>query len=408
MNIYKIWSRLLILCVGCLFLTTACSDDDPEPLPSGECLRTVLVYMAADNSLSGLEQTDLNELKTGMAALGTTNIHLLVYIDNKSQKPKLVEYVANNGKVTESVIKTYDARNSVGVDETREVFNDVFGDSRFKAQSYGLVYWSHGDGWIPNPLPSTRWIGQDTGNGTHYMNISDLVSILDEAPHFDFILFDACFMLSVEVGYELRDYADYILGSPTETPGTGAPYDKILPYMFAEDAAIPMAQAYFKAYQDIYKGYVDLSTWREYWTGGTAIGVMKTSAFDALAQATSGLCSDALAAGTINDADLTSAFDYDKRSTYSSLYVGYYDMVELAQMLAPSDASFNTWKQAYDAVLVSWQTTPKVYSSVCGMFSMEGANGLSHYLPRANHDSATKAYQSTAWYQDAGLAALGF
>ena len=70
------------MCVGCLFLTTACSDDDPEPLPSGECLRTVLVYMAADNSLSGLEQTDLNELKTGMAALGTPNVHLLVYIES--------------------------------------------------------------------------------------------------------------------------------------------------------------------------------------------------------------------------------------------------------------------------------------------------------------------------------------
>ena len=308
MNIYKIWSRLLILCVGCLFLTTACSDDDPEPLPSGECLRTVLVYMAADNSLSGLEQTDLNELKTGMAALGTTNVHLLVYIDNKSKEPKLVEYVAKNGKVTENVIKTYEARNSVGVDETREVFNDVFGDSRFKAQSYGLVYWSHGDGWIPNPLPSTRWIGQDTGNGTHYMNISDLVSILDEAPHFDFILFDACFMLSVEVGYELRAYADYILGSPTETPGTGAPYDKILPHMFAEDAAIPMAQAYFKAYQDIYDEGRGISN--NNWTGGTAIGVMKTSELERLAQATSGLCSDALAAGTVNDADLTSAFNY--------------------------------------------------------------------------------------------------
>ncbi len=408
MNIYKIWSRLLILCVGCLFLTTACSDDDPEPLPSGECLRTVLVYMAADNSLSGLEQTDLNELKSGMAALGTTNVHLLVYIDNKSQEPKLVEYVAKNGKVTENVIKTYEARNSVGVDETREVFNDVFGDSRFKAQSYGLVYWSHGDGWIPNPLPSTRWIGQDTGNGTHYMNISDLVSILDEAPHFDFILFDACFMLSVEVGYELRDYADYILGSPTETPGPGAPYDQILPYMFADNAAVTMAQAYFKAYNDIYKGYVDLATWREYWTGGTAIGVMKTSALDALAQATASLCSDALAAGTVHMDNLASTFDYDKRSSHSPSYVGYRDMVELAQQLAPSEVSFNTWKKAYDAVLVSWHTTPKNYSSSAGMFSMERANGLSHYLPSADRASAAKAYQSTAWYQDAGLAALGF
>lgn len=405
MNIYKIWSRLLILCVGCLFLTTACSDDDPEPLPSGECLRTVLVYIVADdNGLQDYVSYDLDEMVRGLKQIAVLNGHLLVYMDTGS--PCLFELEKKGQEVVKTLVKEYKERNSVGVSETLEVFNDVFDNKRFQAQSYGLVYWSHGDGWIPNPLPSTRWIGQDNGQGSHYMNISDLVSILDEAPHFDFILFDACFMLSVEVGYELRDYADYILGSPTETPGTGAPYDKILPHMFAEDAAIPMAQAYFKAYQDIYDEGRGISN--NNWTGGTAIGVMKTSELERLAQATSGLCSDALAAGTINDADLTSAFNYDKRSTYSSLYVGYYDMVELAQMLAPSDVSFNTWKQAYDAVLVSWQTTPKVYSSVRGMFSMERANGLSHYLPRADRASAAKAYQSTAWYQDAGLAALGF
>lgn len=406
MNLIQKWSKQLCLCLWCLVLATACSNDDPVPLPPSECTRTVLIYMAADNSLSGLERSDINELKKGMAALGTTNVHLLVYVDNKSQKPQLVEYTAINGQVTENIIKTYEARNSVGVEETREVFNDVFGDSRFKANSYGLVYWSHGDGWIPNPLPSTRWIGQDTGNGTYYMNLSDLTSILDDAPHFDFILFDACFMFSVEVGYELRQYADYILGSPTETPGPGAPYDKIVPYMFADNAVIPMAQAYFKAYNDIYNGGQGITN--DNWTGGTAIGVMKTSELEALAQATSALCSDALSAGTASTADLTSIFNYDKRSTSSSLYVGYYDMVELAQALAPSEASFNAWKQAYDAALAYWQTTPKNYSSVCGMFSMERANGLSHYLPQANRASAARAYRTTAWYQAAGLGALGF
>ena len=44
------------------------------------------------------------------------------------------------------------------------------------------------------------------------MNISEFVEILEVTPHFDFILFDACFMQSVEVAYELRDYTDYCIG----------------------------------------------------------------------------------------------------------------------------------------------------------------------------------------------------
>ena len=88
----------------------------------------------------------------------------------------------------------------------------MFGNSLYKAESYGLIYWSHGEGWIPTPLPSTRWIGNDKTGGGHYMNIEDLKLVLQNAPHFDFIMFDACFMQSVEVAYELRDCCDYYIG----------------------------------------------------------------------------------------------------------------------------------------------------------------------------------------------------
>ena len=51
------------------------------------------------------------------------------------------------------------------------------------------------------------------------MNISDLVEVLDDdMPHFDFIMFDACFMMSIEVAYAVRNYADYYMGCPTENP----------------------------------------------------------------------------------------------------------------------------------------------------------------------------------------------
>lgn len=71
-----------------------------------------------------------------------------------------------------------------------EVVNHVF--TSYPAESYGLVYWSHGEGWIPYPVTSTRWVGQDTGDGDKRMNISALASVLDEIPHLDF-----CFLMHV-------------------------------------------------------------------------------------------------------------------------------------------------------------------------------------------------------------------
>ena len=60
-------------------------------------------------------------MKEGMAQVSDGMLHLLVYIDTGSS-PRLVELKKQNGQVVEDVVRTYDDRNSVGVDETREVF----------------------------------------------------------------------------------------------------------------------------------------------------------------------------------------------------------------------------------------------------------------------------------------------
>lgn len=52
------------------------------------------------------------------------------------------------------------------------------------------------------------------------MNIPDFREALSSAfpKPLKFILFDSCNMQSVEVAYELRDCAEYFIGSPTEIP----------------------------------------------------------------------------------------------------------------------------------------------------------------------------------------------
>ena len=401
-------SRLfLLLWMCCSVLLTACENEDPIPEPPVAGSRTVLAYLAADhrgtlNNLSSLALLDLEEMRLGMAKVNnSSNMRLLVYIDTDSS-PRLIELKNEGGKLQETTVKTYENRNSVGVAETLEVFNDVFKNSEYRAESYGLIYWSHGDGWIPNPLPSTRWVGQDTGSGTHYMNIEDLVTILsaDAVPHFDFVLFDACFMQSIEVAYALRNFTDYYIGSPTEIPGPGARYDVLVPALFSDgEVALKVAAAYYEPYKKIYNGGSGISNTN--WTGGVSVCALQSSVLESLASITKQVLSE-----NADSEELRSlVFNNDQRRESSN--IGYYDFVQLMQQL--TDASgFATWKQVYDMAVPYWETTSKNYSGYTGMFSMEGSSGVSHYIPSLSKQAAAAAFRSTDWYKSAGLSKLGW
>ncbi|MBD9094459.1 MAG: hypothetical protein EGQ20_18320 [Bacteroides oleiciplenus] len=361
--------------------------------------RTVLAYLAADNSLSAFALEDLAEMKEGMALIGDNNANLLVYIDVKGSSPRLIELKNESGTVTETVVKTYGSRNSVGVAETQEVFADVFSNSKYQAESYGLVYWSHGDGWLPYPLNAgTRWVGEDISNGFHRMNISEFVEILATAPSFDFILFDACFMQSVEVAYELRDYTNYCIGSPTEIPGPGASYDEVVPAMFsAGNVAFNIAEAYYEPYAAKYTGKIPSNN--DNWTGGVSVCALKTDQLDRLAQVTKQILPE-----TVDRTQLRSSiFYYDKRN-----YVSYYDLVGMIREIT-DDTAYATWKQAFDDAVVSWDTTPMNYSGIAYiMFSMENTNGVSCYIPTTSDNLTDQAYRSTEWYTAAGFGELNW
>ena len=345
----KYWFLFPLLLLS-LLLTSCHKDDEPQTTPYR---RTVLVYLAADNNLSSFALEDLAEMKEGMAQVSDGMLHLLVYIDTGSS-PRLVELKKQNGQVVEDVVRTYDDRNSVGVDETREVFADVFSNPDFLAEGYGLIYWSHADGWIPYGQASTRWVGQDKGDGDHRMNISELVSVLEGAPHLDFLMFDACFM--------------------------GAPYERLVPLMAADQAAVEMSKAYFAAYEEIYNGGIGISN--NNWTGGTSICVMRTDALEQLAALTAQLLPEEV----VDIAALKEeVFDYDHKG-WGRDYVGYFDLKQLMEQVL-DDASYATWTQAFDAAIAYWSTT--------------------HYIPGSSTQRDV-AYCSLKWYQDAGLEKLGW
>ena len=82
---------LLFFFVFPLFMS-ACRGDDPIPDPPVDGKRTVLVYMAADNSINPLASFtdgDLEELKAGMASIdNTSDMHFCLLYTSPSPRDR--------------------------------------------------------------------------------------------------------------------------------------------------------------------------------------------------------------------------------------------------------------------------------------------------------------------------------
>ena len=104
--------------------------------------------------------------------------------------------------------------NSLSPKVIRAVLSDV--DKLYPSKEKGLILWSHGTGWINVEYSRSRSFGQDSGET---INLSDLSTALPS--HYDYIIFDACYMSSIEMLCEMKLNADYIVGSPCVVPSDG-------------------------------------------------------------------------------------------------------------------------------------------------------------------------------------------
>lgn len=341
-------------------IMTACSNDDnvSEARRPAEVsnAKTVLVYIAGGNDLSRAVEPDLKEMKEGSKQLGE-NDNLLVFVRryNNGSQPWLARI--KNGVVTDSVslsdmgITSSDgeqrASDPVVMDGVmRYAFNHYPADNG----NYGLVLWSHGSGWLLGKevqRRTNRAFGVDFGNPQNsndgrWINIPTLANVLKDLPHLKYIMFDCCCMMCLENLYELRSVADYLIGSPAEIPGQGAPYDKIMRDMFGDG--------------DFYTGIIDkyYKSVREW----LPLSVVKTSEMEQLAQATRNAMQAVKAEQDSTYADMRglihyyytkSTGDFDPKNNI------FYDAGDFFLKHAPQDV-YQMWKQALDKAVIERRT----------------------------------------------------
>lgn len=244
-----LFSLLYLLAFVGIF--SSCDNSDPiEPQPWPDSNHTLLIYMVGDNNLSGDLRGNIRDAINGLKG-SDAPLNLVIYEDTKASGYKgtpvlfrLRRNRQNKEKVDTIMIHQFEEdHNSLDPAIMQSIIKEAF--EACPAEVKGISFGSHALGWAPSSVYSPtfmqaperttdgkretrakQWFGIEENN--KYMEIWDLRKALEGGPHLDYLLFDACHMAQVEVAYELRKTADYLVGCPTETWAEGFPYAELV------------------------------------------------------------------------------------------------------------------------------------------------------------------------------------
>lgn len=407
-----IWTLLAVLLVA-----TACSKDagfemgisgaDSASRSSSEraysmpSRRVMVMISAGYNSLSGYLSEDLKDLESGYLPEGTYfNADVLLVLARLPKSagdyaspsaPVLYRLWANrSGEVQRDTIQIWGGDTQLC---TRETIHEALSTTqkKYPAQSYGVVFSSHGSGWLPpeyytdpskfepssGSLWSLRSIGQDkTPTGGTEMSLEDFADAIPM--HLDYCLIDACLSGCVEVAHALKGKADIVGFSPTEVLADGFDYKNITTHLFARPLdPVEVCREYF-AYYNAQSGSSRSATI-------TAVDTRKMDALEAV-------CKELFEAyrpilKTMSGSNVQGYFRYDRHY--------FYDLRDILVQAGISEQE----KARLDAALsqfIVYQAATDYFLSI----PLKRVCGLSMYLPSMGSTYLNKYYkENISWNQ---------
>lgn len=239
------------------------SPDGPD-VPVTPVGQTVFMFFPWSNSLLSDFRRTVEDMQTVVAERSMKNERIMVFMATSEREAVLFELKKQNGRCLTDTLRRYSDRPFTSRQWLTSLFSEVM--TLAPASRYGMVVGCHGLAWVPvqgqrnarkklgsqekideednlykeeridkegepNDLMhfevqgpvTTRFIG-----GTYpetQIETTDLADAMADAGfHTEYILFDACYMSSVEVAYELKDVTHYLIASPTEVLSYGFPY----------------------------------------------------------------------------------------------------------------------------------------------------------------------------------------
>jgi len=387
---------------------------------------TVMVYLAGDNNLDSAGVVDLKEMKT----VGTTDrIAVLAQFDRAGAKQATVRYCLKKGTpLAKDAVQTLGETNT-GDPNVLEDFV-TWGVTNYPADHYLLVIWNHGAGWddanlyqgdvftgatppvsrkqqplvtrgaVPGAKPiafaqaraglartrralfsttvkaavSQRAIAFDD-QAQDYLDNIELKKVMTRikkklSRKIDILGMDACLMSMVEVVYQMRDVADYSVGSEESEPGDGWPYDRILTALAAKPSMLPeeLSKSIVSQYLASYKAGDNVTQ------SAMKLAVLKplSTAVDGLAKALTKALSDAASRSALINARA-------QVQEYTRPYDDYCDLLHLCDLI-DKGVKNPAVKTATGAIRQA--AAAAVVAAGCKGPTVANSRGISIYFPK--------------------------
>lgn len=371
-------------------LPAGCTKELTETPPSR---RPLVVYMALDNDLRGEFSSRLAALRAGWRP----GMELWVYADTP-EGASLGRMDSTPEGVALRTVERYGEENSASGATLERVLRTVW--ERSPATGYGLLFFSHATGWLPEgglqaPLVS-RSIGLDQGSE---MSLDAFVSAIPSGMPLDYVIFEACLMAGAEVALALAGHTDWVLASSAEVvePGFRPLYAENLALL--TDGGRPVEEQ-LAAFGQRYMAHVRTLSG----TGCSAtLSLIRTSSMPALAEAVRRV-TRGFADEEGRDTPPAGLQHFDRPGAYGDRPAAarFYDLEAYVEAcLADPDAEAAFRGALADAVV--WRDATERFLGGEGSpykgFDIGRHSGLTLYVPRGEFPALNETYRRTAWWQ---------
>lgn len=367
-------SLITFLCCILIFSLSACKKTG-SALESDRAKNLVLIYMEANNNLEQEALDCINSMEQG--ALDINGI-LLVYVKTSSSHSYLlrIKHDMDEYRIMSDTIKTFSTSDYSNPKFLANVIK--IAQNEYPSGSFGLVLWSHATSWAPPSisLPKTEAFGYDRGREM------DIFELRDALPNnLNFLIFDACNMSSLEVLFEFKDKAKYIIASPSETMAESFPYRDITPFLFnGLEGLKKVAEGYISHYSS----FIGLKQ-------SATVTLIKTDELNALANEMKLLIEQEKKSG-----DIFSAIGVQRLDFTNDFPVPSYDFGDFINKNFIPEKTDKLALQLNKSIIYKAKTPYFLNKPIAGF------SGLTCYIPTTN-GLYLEYYKKFTWYRSSGF-----
>lgn len=372
-------------------VTVSCEKEDNRRKDTQETIIMFFPYSALEKYAT----ININDMKTAIVKRkGLSGKRLMVYRATSISAGILYEIKYEDGACHDVSIADVSATfNSYDKEANAVLLKSVLNKIKktAPATSYSMIIGCHGSSWLPSGYDLMNMNhafakGQQkafgSGSSPRQLDNSTLVKALQECNMpLVYLLFDACYMASVETAYDFRNICKYYIASQNEILSHGVPYDII------GDALLK--HNFTDAVDKFYEFY---STYTEYDIPANygSLSLINTASLDDLA----------LKVKEINTKYTATSYDITTIQREDGISPSmFFDFEDYYAKVCTSAEQLQSLRNLLHITIVHERHTAEYFTAFADQYHQPATRscGLNTSLPTMNADAA-ELLKQTEWY----------